>query len=99
MNEKITLEQISQSIRGFLFENYLFGYEENELSDDSSFMELGILDSLGIVELLVFVEAEFNIEVSDAEVLPENMDSVNRVSSLVYKKVTQALGGENFEGL
>lgn len=87
MKEKITLEQISQSVRTFLFENYLFGYDENEFSNDSSFLDFGVLDSTGIMELLIFIESEFDIEVSDMEILPENMDSVNRVSRLVYKKI------------
>jgi len=87
MEEKVTIEQISQSIRNFLFENYLFGYDENEFSNDSSFLDFGVLDSTGILELIVFIESEFEIEVSDMEILPENLDSVNRVSRLVYKKL------------
>jgi acyl carrier protein len=87
MKEKVTLEQISQSIRKFLFENYLFGYDENDFSNDSSFLDFGVLDSTGIMELLVFIESEFDIEVSDIEILPENLDSVNCVSRLVYKKI------------
>jgi acyl carrier protein len=85
--EKVTQEQICQSIRAFLFENYLFGYNENEFSNDSSFLDFGVLDSTGIMELLVFIESEFDIEVSDIEILPENLDSVNCVSRLVYKKI------------
>ncbi|MFA6939907.1 MAG: acyl carrier protein [Clostridiaceae bacterium] len=88
MEEKVTLEQISQKIRGFLFENYLFGYDENEFSNDSSFLDFGVLDSTGILELIVFIESEFIIEVEDSEILPENLDSVNCVSRLVYKKVS-----------
>lgn len=86
MKEKVTQEQICQSIRKFLFENYLFGYNENEFSNDSSFLDFGVLDSTGIMELLVFIESEFDIEVLDIEILPENLDSVNCVSRLVYKK-------------
>lgn len=87
MKGKFTLDQISESIKKFLFENYLFGYDENEFSNDSSFLDLGVLDSTGIMELIVFIESEFDIEVSDMEILPENLDSVNCVSGLVYKKI------------
>ncbi|MDV3427911.1 MAG: acyl carrier protein [Bacillota bacterium] len=87
IKEKITKEQISQKIRKFLFENYLFGYDENEFSNDSSFLDFGVLDSTGILELIVFIESEFNIEVEDSEILPENLDSVDCVSRLVYKKI------------
>jgi acyl carrier protein len=87
MKEKVTLEQISQTMRKFLFENYLFGYDENDFSNDSSFLDFGVLDSTGILELIVFIEGEFDIEVPDVEILPENLDSVNCVSRLVYKKI------------
>lgn len=87
MKEKVSLEQITQRIRKFLFENYLFGYDENELSNDTSFLEFGVLDSMGIIELVAFIENEFGVEVAYSEILPENLDSVNCVSSLVYKKM------------
>ena len=87
MKKKITLEQISQNIRKFLFENYLFGYDENEFSNDSSFLKFGILDSTGILELIQFIESQFAIEVKDEEILPENLDSINSVSGLVWKKI------------
>lgn len=87
MNEAVRLAEISQRIRDFIFENYLFGYDENELSNDASFLEFGILDSTGVVELVAFIESEFNIEVDDKEVIPENIDSVNNVSRLIYKKL------------
>lgn len=88
MNSTITQEQISQSIREFLFENYLFGYDKNEFRNDTSFLDYGVLDSTGILELIVFIENEFHIEVSDDEILPENMDSVDCVSRLVYRKIS-----------
>ena len=87
MKEKFALEQITQSIRKFLFENYLFGYNENELSNNTSFLEFGVLDSMGIFELIGFIENEFDIEISYSEILPENLDSVNCVSSFIYKKM------------
>ncbi len=92
MNETITLVQISQRIREFLFENYLFGYDEKELSNDASFLNYGVLDSTGILELIVFIESEFNLDISDSEILPENLDSVDCVSHLVYKKINEPVG-------
>lgn len=87
MNEQLTLAGIVERIRIFLFDNYVFGYDENEFTNDSSFMEFGVLDSTGIMELLAFIETEFTIEVLDAEILPENMDSVNCVSHMVARKL------------
>lgn len=87
MEIKISLEQIAEEIRSFLMNNYLFGYEEDELSNEVSFLEFGILDSTGIIELITFIESEFNIEVLDYEILPENLDSIDCVSSYVYRKI------------
>ena len=87
MGREITIEQIAEDIRSFLFENYLFGYDEQNFSNDSSFLDLGVLDSTGILELILFIEGKFHIQVLDEEILPENLDSINCVSSLVYKKI------------
>lgn len=87
MECKITIEQISEDIRNFLFENYLFGYDEKNFCNDSSFLDLGVLDSTGILELILFIEGKFQIQILDEEILPENLDSINCVSSLVYKKI------------
>lgn len=73
-------------IRKFITENYLFGYDEDELKDDSSFLKLGILDSTGIMELVTFLESEFQIQVLDSEIMPENLDSVNCISDYICRK-------------
>jgi acyl carrier protein len=90
MREKVTINQITERIRKFLLNNYLFGYDEDELMNDSSFLEFGVLDSTGIIELVTFVEEEFNIQVMDYEILPENLDSVNCVSQYIFSKLNAA---------
>jgi acyl carrier protein len=90
MNETETLEQILQRIRAFIFDNYLFGYNENEFADDASFLDYGVMDSLGIMELIAFIEKEFSVEITDDEIVPDNLDSVSRVGRFVAQK-TRAL--------
>jgi acyl carrier protein len=87
MEKDFTLVQITGRIKEFLLESYLFGYDENELSNDLSFLELGILDSTGIMELVTFVESEFNINVLDEDILPENLDSIECISRYVYSRL------------
>lgn len=82
----IVLEEIIQNIRRFILENYLFGYVETELSNEMSFLGYGVIDSLGIVELLTYIEKEFDIAVSNDEILPDNLDSVDSVSRFVLRK-------------
>lgn len=83
-----SLEAISKRIRDFLFLNFLFGYQENDLDDDASFLEFGLLDSTGILELIAFIEEEFEIDIDDIEIIPENMDSINKVGRFVSRRLS-----------
>ncbi|MGE5711667.1 MAG: acyl carrier protein [Nitrospira sp.] len=83
-----------QKIRTFVVENYLFG-EESKLENDDSFMESGIIDSTGILELVRFLEATFGIKVADEELIPDNLDSINKIVEFLRKKQpsSTAVGG------
>ncbi|UCC99522.1 MAG: acyl carrier protein [Phycisphaerales bacterium] len=78
---------VTHEIRRFIVENILFG-DENGLDETTSFEANGILDSLGMVELITFVEDRFGIEIEDTEIAPENLDSVQRIAELVERKLT-----------
>jgi acyl carrier protein len=75
-----------QTIREFVVENFLFG-EANGLKDDTSFLEEGIIDSTGILELVTYLEDEFSITVEDEELIPENLDSISNVASYLERKM------------
>ena len=75
-----------QAIREFIVENFLFG-DSNGLADNTSFLEEGIIDSTGILELVTFLEEEFSITVEDEELIPENLDSINNVTSFLERKI------------
>lgn len=75
-----------KQIRDFVVENALFGASETALDDNDSFLEKGIIDSTGILELVSFVEEEFGVEVKDEELVPENFDSVNKLSDYIERK-------------
>lgn len=79
------MEQIKQEIRNFVVANYLFN-QEGVLGNDDSFMDLGIIDSTGILELVSFLQEKFGIEIDD-ELSPENLDSVNRLTRFVSRKL------------
>jgi acyl carrier protein len=76
---------IKNELHGFIRENYLFG-EEYRFSDDDSFLERGIIDSTGILELIAFVEERFALKVEDDELLPANLDSVSRLVRFIETK-------------
>ena len=73
-------------IRSFILENFLYTSDESKLGDSDSFLEHGIVDSTGILELLMFVEEAFGFEVEDEQVLPDNFDSVERLTRYVEQK-------------
>ncbi|WP_258868246.1 acyl carrier protein [Alkalilimnicola ehrlichii] len=64
----------------------MFTDDPAALADDDSFLEQGIIDSTGIMEVIFFLEEEFGIRVDDDELIPENLDSVNRIARFVQRK-------------
>lgn len=77
---------VTQAIRDFIAQNFLFSDKGFTYSDEASFLEEGIIDSLGIIELVAFVEKTFAISVADSDLLPTNFDSVSKLSSFVTSK-------------
>ncbi len=73
-------------VKQFIVNNYLFG-DGHLLQDQDSFREKGLIDSTGILELISFLESEFSIQILDNEIIPENLDSIERVTNYVMLKV------------
>ncbi len=80
-----TYDAVAAKIRDYLSRNFLFS-DGFEYEDDASFLELGIIDSYGFIELLHWVEEEFSISVADDELVPDNFDSVRNLSSFILAK-------------
>lgn len=68
-----------QVIRRYILENFLFSDDQSALADDASFLQLGIIDSMGALEVAMFLEQRFGFAVRENEMLPENLDSVNNL--------------------
>ena len=77
---------IEEKVRGYILDNFLFTDDQSALSSEDSFMEKGLIDSTGILEVIYFLEDEFNVQVEGDEMIPENLDSVNNVVAFVEKK-------------
>lgn len=77
-----------QQIRRFIIENYLFTDDESALADSDSLMMRGIIDSTGALEVIFFLEETFGIHVDEAEMLPDNLDSVDRLAAFLQRKLT-----------
>ena len=80
------MNETKEKIKTFIIENFLFGSEDG-LKDETSFLEEGIIDSTGILELVTFLEEEFPITIEDEELVPENLDSINNVTAFLERKI------------
>lgn len=80
------MDTIARDIRDFVVTNFLYG-EAGGLTDDQSFLDNGIIDSTGVLELVGYLEQRFDIGVSDRDLVPENLDSVANVARYVERKL------------
>ena len=76
----------SDKIRAFIFSNFLFDAQQIALDNDTSFLEQGIIDSTGVLELVEWLEETFAMKVDDEELIPGNLDSVNRLAQFIARK-------------
>jgi acyl carrier protein len=77
-------------LRKFISENFLPSAGLDEFEDNDSFMQKGILDSTGVLELIEYIEEHFNISVEDEEIIPDNLDSLAQLTSFINRKLAHA---------
>jgi acyl carrier protein len=78
--------QLKTEIRDFIVENFLFGEGGDSLKDDQSLVEAGLIDSLGVAELVAFIEGRYGVAAEDEELIPDNFDSIERVAAFIEHK-------------
>jgi acyl carrier protein len=86
---------IQKTVKDFIVNNFLFG-DDRGLEDDSSFIGEGIIDSTGIMQLVAFLGEEFSIVIEDVELVPENLDSISKVTNFIKKKKPDFPANGNF---
>ncbi|ESW67235.1 acyl carrier protein [Mesorhizobium sp. LSJC268A00] len=74
---------IKDRVRSFIVDNFLFGDTSYKLSDSASLIENDIIDSTAVLELVAFIEDNFGIAMVDADIVPANLDSLDRISSFI----------------
>ena len=79
---------VHDEIRQFIIDNFLMGQDSDSLKDDSSFLEQGVIDSTGVLELVGFLEENYEIKVEDEELIPENFDSIQNLCIYLGQKQT-----------
>ena len=77
---------IESQIKDYIAQNLLFSDNGYPYSDDVSFLDEGIVDSVGVMELVAFVEDNFHISVEDLDITPQNFDSVSKIAAYIRRK-------------
>ena len=80
---------LRDQIRNFILENFILDNPQ-DLTDDESMLEKGIIDSTGVLELVAFLESTFEIKVEDEELIPQNLDSIKNIVNYLERKLALA---------
>ena len=84
------MQPIERQLRQFVVNNFLFGQGEDQLTNHDSFLEKGIVDSTGVLELVVFLEEQYRIKIEDEELIPANLDSIDNLVRFIENKAQVA---------
>ena len=86
-------ESIEQDVREFLRDNFPLSADGVVLDRSDSLIEVGVIDSTGVLELIGFIEERYEVEIADEEVLPENLDSIANIIRFVGEKTGAGSNG------
>ena len=78
---------VQQQVRTYVVENFLLG-EDSGFANDASLSAAGIVDSTGVMELVLFIEKAFDVKVADVDLVPENFDTIRNMALFVERKLT-----------
>lgn len=80
------MDDVAARVEAYIFDNLVLGDRERVPARDVSLIESGVIDSTGVLELIEYLEDDFGIRVEDAETVPENLDSIDRIAAFVARK-------------
>ncbi|MBO6756973.1 MAG: acyl carrier protein [Roseibium sp.] len=81
---------VGSAVRDFIADNFLFREDRETVADNESLLENGLLDSTGVLELVAFLETDLGIDIKDAEIIPENFDSIDAIINYAKSKLAKA---------
>jgi acyl carrier protein len=81
----MTGNHVSMQIRKFILDKFPLARKQ-QIKDSDPLLESGVLDSLGVLDLVSFVEQEFSVHVADEELVPENFQTIDRIAAFVESK-------------
>ena len=80
------MARVEERVRTFIRENFVMGDKAGDLKAEDSLMDMGIIDSTGVLELIAFLEDGFGLEISDDELVPEELDSIANLCAFIARK-------------
>jgi len=86
------MPNLQDELRSYIVENYLFGQDDGFRNGDS-FWELGLMDSTGVLELISYVEEKYAISLESSEIIPANLDSIEKLARFVSRKIEDSSAG------
>lgn len=98
MTGVLSPDEIREQIREFLVMNFRYDGENFEVGDDTSLLGSDTLDQTGVLELVLFVEEAYGFDVDEADLTPENFDTVNNVTAYVVQQLSKASGSDSQQG-
>ena len=88
--------QEKEILRKFIFEEIVKESKIDYLDNNESLLQGGVIDSLNILQLLAFIEEKFSIKIKDEELIPENFETINTITSLIQRKLSEPLVSKSF---
>jgi acyl carrier protein len=86
---KAPLEAIRRELREYIGMNFMYDGGTSRLDDDASLVQEGIIDPTGVLELVLWIEESYGIEIQDADLGPENFDSINAIASYIARRMSE----------
>jgi acyl carrier protein len=83
-------DQVRDKVRDFILQNYLFTTDPAALGLDDSLLERGVVDSSGMMEIIFFIEEQLGVKMREDEMIPDNLDSVNKITRFVQARLQGA---------
>lgn len=80
---------IESTVRKFILSECMFEEDEGALSNDEELLEKGIIDSMRLLQLIQFIEEQFNVSVGDEDLVPEHFRTVTRLKEFIARKQRQ----------
>lgn len=84
--DRVTVDEARKALTSFIVENFLFGNAAEAPAPETSFLESGLVDSTGVLEIVSFIEGTYGISVADDEMTPQHLDSVANLAAFVVRK-------------